>query len=76
MPEGALESNTLNCIDIHIRHFERDLGRQLSLLEIDQVKLQEYVNSVFLTVADIEELLAHASGKQKVARFNGAPTAD
>lgn len=32
------------CIDIHIRHFEREFGRQLSLLEIDQVKLQEYVN--------------------------------
>ena len=44
MPEGALESNTRTCIDIHIRHFERDLGRQLSLVEIDQVKLQEYVN--------------------------------
>lgn len=44
MPEGALESNTRNCIDIHIRHFEREFGRQLSLLEIDQVKLQEYVN--------------------------------
>ncbi|MEO8271676.1 MAG: hypothetical protein ABI557_18280 [Aureliella sp.] len=44
MPEGAIETNTRNCIDIHIRHLHRDLGRQLSLAEIDQVKLQEYVN--------------------------------
>lgn len=44
MPDGAIEANTRNCIDIHIRHFHRDLGRQLSLTEIDQVKLQEYVN--------------------------------
>lgn len=44
MPEGALEANTRNCVDIHIRHFERDLGRPLSLLEIGPVKPQEYVN--------------------------------
>ncbi len=44
MPDGAIEANTRNCIDIHIRHFHRNFGRLLPLSEIDQVKLQEYVN--------------------------------
>ncbi len=44
MPEGALESTTLECLQIHIRHFRRVFGTRFQSADMDLAELQKYVN--------------------------------
>lgn len=44
MPDGALEPTTLECLRIHVRHFDRVFGQHFRLADMDLDELQKYVN--------------------------------
>lgn len=70
MPEGAIEANTRKCIDIHIRHFHRAFGQHLPLGEIDQVRLQTYVNQRSKDTGRRGQPLSPVTIKKELATLN------